>query len=548
MTDPEGIPPNHIERVKIEHIKGAVEVEILAADVNEMAGPCGAGKTSILDAICMALGGASTHDKVPITIGEDQGVVEVDTRDFMVVRMFHIKPCPGEGHGVYNVDTGKMDQTKEDPDCAKCGGEGTVERTTLKVSGKAGGRFGQRDLDKLLGSLTFDPTEFITWTGAKREKVLRQLAGQEWSESLDAIGQDLTGARSQRLATRGFIDNFNLGEEPAKVEPADLGALTDGLKLAMNCEAAVAAWNALNIEDRREPAKVEPVDLGALYSEREAAVEHNHHAGWVAAERDNLEGQILNGETEVQRLKTALADAEAVVEAHRVDLADLENPEPLVSIAPITERIEAAAQAGKDAKVWQDWADKRAGLAQAREDAFKRLPDGTTKETAEEFTVQAAQAALDEAEGAAEGAMVRAAWEERQGKLRDLEQTWERLAGDIKGHEQARDEHMKSASFPVDGLDLGDKGLTVDGIPFEQLNHGKQIDAAVSIGIALNPGLRIMFIQHGESMDQAMFDQVAARAKEAGIQLWIATVDSKGEGHGSAIHISEGRRADVEPA
>jgi hypothetical protein len=538
------LPPHQIERVKIEHIKGAVDVEILAVDVNEVAGACGAGKTSILDAIAMALGGARTHDAIPITIGENRGVVEVDTRDYQVVRVFRKKDCPGEGHSQYNEETGKMEQVKDAPDCPKCGGKGVVEVTTLTIKGKEGGRFGQNDLNKLLASLTFDPTEFITWDGKKRDQVLRQLAGEEWSAGLDTMDTNLTGSRSKRRTTRALIDNFNLGDEPPEVEGEDMASLTDGLKLAMNCEGAVSAENMLEIHDRREPDKVDAVDLGALYAEREAAVEHNHQAGKLAAEREAAENLCRHEQATVQRLEQELAEAQARSKIALDRLGALDTPEPLKSIKPITDRIEAAGQGNIDAKAWADWAEKRKGLANAVDDAFKRLPAGTTSEVIREFTVEAAQAKLDAAQEHQAAQVARDAWLERKVKLDALEAQWESLAGEIRGHEQARTEHMKSANFPVEGLDLTDDGLTVGGIPFPQLNHGAQIDAAVSIGIALNPGLRIMFIQKGESMDQPTFERVAARAMEAQIQLWIATVDSKGEGHGAAIHISEGRRVD----
>ena len=154
----------HVQYVRIEHIKGALDVEIHAGKVNEISGPCGAGKSSVLDAIQWALGGARSVASRPITNGFETATVVVETEDYEILRVFEQDKVP-----------------------------------YLRVKGKHGGTFGQTDLNKLLSMMTFDPTDFRGWKPAKQCQVFRELAGPNWVAELEALDKQEKALVEERL-------------------------------------------------------------------------------------------------------------------------------------------------------------------------------------------------------------------------------------------------------------------------------------------------------------------------------------------------------------
>lgn len=107
-----------------------------------IAGRNGQGKTSVLDAITAALGGASTKALPrPIRDGEDKAQIVLETEDLIVTRTF----------------------------------SGTASKLTVK--GKDGSTFskGQAKLDELLGRLSLDPLAFTQLSEKDQLKTLLDL-------------------------------------------------------------------------------------------------------------------------------------------------------------------------------------------------------------------------------------------------------------------------------------------------------------------------------------------------------------------------------------
>src|SRR5690349_11343820 len=107
-----------------------------------LGGKNGAGKSSVLDAIAVALGGASLVPEEPIRQGESEGTVTVDLGEFIVTRKFTrevVRDLESEGGTQYGPT-----------------------RSTLVIKNREGLKYPspQAMLDKLLGRLTFDPMAF----------------------------------------------------------------------------------------------------------------------------------------------------------------------------------------------------------------------------------------------------------------------------------------------------------------------------------------------------------------------------------------------------
>lgn len=127
-----------------------------------VSGQNGQGKSSVLDSIWYALGGASSHPAEPIHRGEKSAKIELDLGEIVVTRRF------------------------------------TANGTTLVVENADGARFSspQAMLDKLVGSLSFDPLAFSRLPAKRQAETLRELVGIDFRE-LDRRRDEAFAERTQ---------------------------------------------------------------------------------------------------------------------------------------------------------------------------------------------------------------------------------------------------------------------------------------------------------------------------------------------------------------
>lgn len=121
-----------IIKLEAENFKRLTVVAIApTGNLVEIGGKNGQGKTSVLDAIWVALGGMSASPAKPIRSGEESAVIKLDLGDYRIIRKFK----PGKDGGV---------------------------TTDLRVENAEGTKLSnpQTILDSLLGKLTFDPLQF----------------------------------------------------------------------------------------------------------------------------------------------------------------------------------------------------------------------------------------------------------------------------------------------------------------------------------------------------------------------------------------------------
>ena len=143
-------------------------------------GKNGAGKSSVLDSIAYAMGGAQLVPSEPIRSGESEAKIVVDLGDLVVTRKFTRDraacDCIASGNDA------KPKQHGADPHAKNCSvyiGPMGETRSTLAVTNKDGARYPspQAVLDKLLGKLTFDPLAFARAEPKEQDAILRRLVG-----------------------------------------------------------------------------------------------------------------------------------------------------------------------------------------------------------------------------------------------------------------------------------------------------------------------------------------------------------------------------------
>ena len=278
----------HIVSLQAENIKRLVAVEIKPdGNVVEITGRNGAGKTSVLDSIWWALGGAAGHQKKPIRDGETKARIRLDLGEYVVKREFR-----------------------------EVGEDGRYT-TRIHVENADGARFTspQTMLDELLGSLTFDPLAFARMKPADQYEALRTLCGLDFADIDAEIERDY----ARRTAENRIAKDRTAAAEAVAVdddlpeEPVNLAELTDqlsqGEKLVREREAL-----ARDLEDQKRHV-VRLREEAAGHAAR--AKQYEQQCAEANQKADSLEAAMakqpdLEPAPDLEPLRKAIAGADAI--------------------------------------------------------------------------------------------------------------------------------------------------------------------------------------------------------------------------------------------
>lgn len=240
-----------IIELRAENIKRLVAVDIKPnSNVVEITGKNGQGKTSVLDSIWWALGGAKDIQKSPIRNGADFGFVRLDLGDIVVTRSFARKDDVGD------------------------------VTTKLTVENKEGVKMPspQALLDKLLGDLCFDPLAFARATSEEQFNKLRTFVPDVDFKAIDAANKkdyeartDLNRRAKERRAAAAQI--ANTPNIPA--ERIDETALLNEMDKASkhNTDIEVRKNNRRNLEIKRKELLEQVDDLMAQVADIKAKLD-----------------------------------------------------------------------------------------------------------------------------------------------------------------------------------------------------------------------------------------------------------------------------------
>jgi hypothetical protein len=118
------------------------------------------------------------------------------------------------------------------------------------------------------------------------------------------------------------------------------------------------------------------------------------------------------------------------------------------------------------------------------------------------------------------------------------------LTATINGCDVEKDEYLRSAKLPVDGLGVSDQGVTWQGLPFDQASTAIRTRVSVAIGAALAPRLRIALVRNGNDLDGHSLALLAESAKAHGLQVWVERIAGGGDTPSTAtVLIVDGSRA-----
>lgn len=214
-----------------------------------ISGANGVGKSSLLDSILYAMGGGSTIPAKPVRKGQTKAKIEVDLGDLVVRRTF-----------------------------TAAGGTALTVTTAAGVPQKSP----QEILDRMVGKLTFDPLAFMRMKPPEQEKLLKDLAGLDFTK----LDQERAKVYEDRTAVNREVKSL-------EARLAVVGTVPDGTP-----DAEVSAGEIM--EEQRKAAATNSANQ----------IKRGELTNSAGALR-NLAGSVNDWTKEIDRLKRNLAEAEA---------------------------------------------------------------------------------------------------------------------------------------------------------------------------------------------------------------------------------------------
>lgn len=93
--------------------------------------------------------------------------------------------------------------------------------------------------------------------------------------------------------------------------------------------------------------------------------------------------------------------------------------------------------------------------------------------------------------------------------------------GELDRIAKVKAEGLASATFPADGLSVDDDGVTLNGVPFSQVNSAMRRRVAFAIATAGDPKLRLVIVKDGDLLDADSLAAIRDVADERGYTVLV---------------------------
>lgn len=253
-----------IIRLASENVKRLQAVEITpTGHIVTIAGKNAQGKTSVLDSIAYALGGAETFDKVPVRQGAKKATIVVELDGLTITRTISASGS-----------------------------------TQLVVTDKSGQRYPspQAILDALVGKLSFDPLAFSRKKPEEQAEILRNIAGLDFSKENAEIDQ-IYDYRTETNRDVKKLEGQLAGTTPPRAGLPDEEKST--AEILQRQQAAIAA----NTENEKKRSAKRGIE----------------------SQISTRKQQVKTAEEDIQELEDQIAAIQKRVEARRKDVESFNN-------------------------------------------------------------------------------------------------------------------------------------------------------------------------------------------------------------------------------
>ncbi|MDD4095287.1 MAG: hypothetical protein PHP22_03480 [Oscillospiraceae bacterium] len=459
-------------RIKIRNLFGITETELSGQSV-EITGPKGAGKTSVLDAIRLALTNRSDRDYI-IHQGATEGEILIETDTGLSINR--------------KIRTEKADSI-------------VVKNGTMTQNRPA------EFLNSIFTPLQLNPVDFTQMSRQEKNRVILNLIEFEWD-------------------TNWIQEKF--GEIPKKVDYSqhilqvlhDIQAIDGDYYTRRQDLNREEYYKRQSIEDIAKdiPAgfqydKWKNFDLGSAYRTLETNRQHNAKVESAKNFISSYEGRIRELQAKAQIAASAAQD-------------EINSEDKF--LAGEVERLKAELKAAEEKRstLGEKLANKKA-LIMAEYEKEKALIQGANADS----QAWAAKSIMDTAELSAE---IEAAETMRKylsdferiqkmnKECEELKAKSEELTSKITLARELPGEILKTAKIPIDGLTVEEGIPLINGLPISNLSDGETLDLCVDITIQKPGGLQIILIDGAERLDAKSRAALYQKCKDKGLTL-IAT-------------------------
>lgn len=315
-----------IIRLQAENIKKLTAIDITPTNpVITITGRNGAGKSSVLDCITMALCGGREIPAEPIKKGHDKASIVMDLGDYVVTRSF------------------------------------SKDNSYLRIEAKDGSKVSspQKFLDGIVGSVSFDPLEFMNRDAKDQRKVLLELVGADLDQ-FDVQEKELREQRTLVGRNRDRADSLykslSYYKEVEGREEQDASTILKQVQAAQdhNARLDAAIRDNESIRDRAKQKRAQITD----YEEQIAALQHKILTLSSEIEQDKQAYMARKTEldaTERKDITEISASLQTIEETNRKVRENVKNREAYQSYreladeyADLGKQIDACKQAKKD--------------------------------------------------------------------------------------------------------------------------------------------------------------------------------------------------------
>ncbi|MBU1008431.1 AAA family ATPase [Candidatus Dependentiae bacterium] len=105
------------------------------------------------------------------------------------------------------------------------------------------------------------------------------------------------------------------------------------------------------------------------------------------------------------------------------------------------------------------------------------------------------------------------------------------LTSKLEAIARSKEQALKDAKMPIDGLDFDKEGITYKGMPFQsdQIGSAVRLKVSMAIAMALNPKLKVIRVTDGSLLDEENRKVIEELAKANDFQVWMEVVDETGK-------------------